>query len=87
MSWFNYLYYALMVLAFLICLGRAAMDRREPARALGWLVASPFVALLAPVGILAAAIAAVIWVVFTAISRAMPREHRHGRALSTVRLP
>ncbi|AXI79119.1 hypothetical protein [Peterkaempfera bronchialis] len=80
MTWFNVLYYLVMTLAFLGCLGMAARSRHRPMVALVWLVAAPIVAFAAPAGILFAAITVALWLILDGLRRVGKAHPGAGRA-------
>ncbi|WP_377269753.1 hypothetical protein [Peterkaempfera sp. SMS 1(5)a] len=68
MTWFNILYYVIMILGFLACL-YMAIASRDALKAALWVTASPIVALMAPVAIVFAAIVAVLWLIFAGVPK------------------
>ena len=76
MQWFNILYLVVVILGFLVCLYKAATAETTIVAGL-WLVASPLVAIAAPIGILFAGIAAVMWLLFYAVPNGFT-SGRHG---------
>ncbi|MCD0483969.1 hypothetical protein LO771_16590 [Streptacidiphilus sp. ASG 303] len=80
MSWFNVLYYVVMILAFLGCLGMALRSRREPLKATVWAASSPVVAFAAPIGIVFALIAGAVWLLFVAAPHLVSGHRAAGRA-------
>jgi hypothetical protein len=73
-----------MIVAFLACLGMAVASRNLLKAAI-WVAVSPIVAIVAPIGIVGAAIAVVLWLVFVGVPRLVGdvREHIPHRPVGT----
>ncbi|WP_055589443.1 hypothetical protein [Peterkaempfera griseoplana] len=76
MTWFNILYYVIMILGFLACLYMAVASR-DALKAALWVAASPIVALVAPVAIVFAAIVAVLWLIFAGVPKLLSAVTAH----------
>lgn len=68
MTWFNIIYYLVMIVAFLACLALAVASR-NPLKAAIWVLVSPLVAFFAPIAIAGAAIVVVLWMVFAGVPK------------------